>query len=480
MSKGATVGIKPLNNFDRGSASTTLTSARVAVCYVAVICLSGIAGVVAYMLSSSPASLLLACLSPLIFVHWFVAIRPYGFLTPDGLFSVSQVLMVVGTLQLVNFLDPIERQYSHVVVLGASAYFGASLVVHWIENRGKAQERHQYQVTICRPDRTLLSLLAFSLCIVIGYCIAVGYSAFYIGFKGQIEGVEADVATLRLNSYAGTRYLFPGYVNQFKNVILPGLSVVFVTWAWSSSQRQLSMKLLSAICIVLSVAGLLWTGQRGAFVAFTITTIVYLVLLNCGRMTRSIVLVLLISLPPMLAATVVLGRGDSASGGIVERFINDNQASGIAGFRYTANLPTQWGYEWWQSIVGLSPTNRGSTLAGEIFATLYGSTRGTSPPSLWGSVHYNFDTLGVLIIAVVLGLVAQVWTSRWLRRRVYNSLELMGLAGAAVTFGTWIADGPIALFNAGIVAYLFLWKLGRGRRDVGLSLSTSNNGLANR
>ena len=52
-----------------------------------------------------------------------------------------------------------------------------------------------------------------------------------IGLRAQLSGQsDADITTLRLNSYSGSQYFAPGYVNQFKNVLLPALVVIVITY----------------------------------------------------------------------------------------------------------------------------------------------------------------------------------------------------------------------------------------------------------
>ncbi|MEV8508787.1 O-antigen polymerase [Actinoplanes sp. NPDC051475] len=411
----------------------------------------------ATQLASVHGIVLTAVLAPLAVTHYFIAVRRNGLLSPDGLFFAAQLVMAVGTFQLADLTSPVDSEYSTIVALACSAYTATSLLTYLAETRGKRTEP-RYDVHVLAPTGSIKIGLAVSVLVVAAYFQAVGYSAFFVGLQGQLDGQKADVASLRLDSYAGGRYLFPGYVNQFKNAILPGLSLVFTTWA--TSRRGLLVRLLSWALLALSAVGLMWTGQRGAFVSFVLTATLYAVLYNRKRLSRWMLIIPLIGFPLLLLATTVLARGDSATEGITARVLNDNQLSGLAAFRYTEPQPTQWGAEWGQALMGVLPGNRGSTLSGEVFATLYGSTRGTSPPSLWGSVHYNFGLFGVLTLAVVLGVVVQLWTCRSLRGERYNTLQLAGFAGATVSFGTWIADGPTTLLNVGLVAYALLWWWG--------------------
>ncbi|MFI5834017.1 O-antigen polymerase [Micromonospora sp. NPDC051300] len=405
-------------------------------------------------------------------VHYLVAVRHYGLLTPDGLFVCTQLLMVFGTAKLVDASSPVDVTYLQLITAAVMVYMVASGVTYLAlrtqggQPRADRPARRAYRVEVLRPTWRIVLPAVVALALVLLYFQAVGYSAFLEGLRGQLAGDPKDMATLRLDSYAGDTYLFPGYANQFKNVIFPGLVVVILTWVFTRS--GLRARLAGVALAGVAVFGLLGNGQRGAFFLFLITLAVYVLLVNRRRMSRWALLLPAMGIPFALLATYALGRGTRGSdsqlaavtGDLYRRFFNDNQLSGLAGFRYTHPLPVQNGADWLQSLLGVLPGNRGSTLANEIFATLYVSTMGTSPPSLWGSVHYNFGTLGVLAFAAALGFGLQMLTFQALRRPSYNTLELLGYAGVTATVGTWAVAGPDALLNLGLVAYLGLWWWG--------------------
>ena len=64
---------------------------------------------------------------------------------------------------------------------------------------------------------------------------------------------------MRLDSYGAGAYLFPGYVNQFKNVILPALAIVVVHYLFGIGYRYRVM--VSVVLIGLALLGLLGTGN---------------------------------------------------------------------------------------------------------------------------------------------------------------------------------------------------------------------------
>ena len=124
--------------------------------------------------------------------------------------------------------------------------------------------------------------------------------------------------------------------------------------------------------------------------------VVYLYFLDRWHFRRRFTVVALFAVVVTTIATLSLGRSAkqfSDADGLLKklgtllaelwsRILESNQGSGIAGFRYTYGLPTQWGQEWLNSLLSLAPgsfKHRGPILDNYIFASLYGGIRGTSP-----------------------------------------------------------------------------------------------------
>ncbi|MFD6612539.1 O-antigen polymerase [Micromonospora chalcea] len=416
--------------------------------------------------------LLLVAVVLLAVLHYVVAVRTYGLLTPDGLFVVSQLLMALGTVQLVDPDSTTETFYGRLVLGAVAVYLLVSMVTFMCLRASrrsvprKVGDRAPYTFRLVRPTASVLVVTALSMAATAAYFAAVGYSAFVVGLRGVLTGQTENVSTLRLQSYAGEDYFFPGYANQFRNVLLPSLAVVLAVWFFN--RRGLAGRVFALFPLGLATLALIGTGQRGAFFLFLLTLVVYSFLAVGRAMSRWVLLVPVLGAPVVFVATQVLGRSGDANGHPVtaaarelyRRFMEDNQLSGLAAFNYTSQLPVRNGGEWLRSLSGILPGDRGSSLANEVFATLYGSTVGTSPPSLWGSIHHNFGTVGVLVGAAALALLLQKITFNGLRRPSYNSLELMGYAGMTVVLGTWAVGGPETLLNTGLVAYLALWYWG--------------------
>ena len=386
----------------------------------------------------------------------------------DVLFVTFNSIALLGTAIMVNAENEVERTYFWVVfslTVTAVIVIGA-LRLAWPKHPGPLRS-----AAITPASAGLLMLYGFAAFVSVGYFAAVGHITLVEAFRST---GPYDAATARLESYAGTTYFFPGYVNQFKNAVLPIVTTALVHHMFVKRMPgRWPVSLAMGAFAFVMVAG---TGQRGAMV---LSVLVLLSGLLLGRVLRGRILVgsLAAFFGLFALQTVVLQRqaadlaGTSGPLGQVLVFIEalwsrvvlENPQSGIAGFHYTETLPTAWGSEWVADLRGLLPGQRGSDLSNKIFETLYGSTRGTSPPSIWGDLHYNFGLVGSFVMTVLIA-VAMVWvgfvTIATLRKDPsVTLLRVLAASGAAVTAGSWIAGSPVSLLNQGFLAYLAIFIL---------------------
>lgn len=420
--------------------------------------------------------LTIAIIIPL-WLYYIVVIRYSGFLTTEALFVYCQALMIAGTAPLLEPDRAADRMHAYILLYALIAFCIASALISLNHRESgvpggaiKVRKRAQgHLIAIARPSVGVYFVVALSVFIIVAYFTTVGYSAFLLGVQNLLFTTENDIATLRLDSYGGSRYLFPGYVNQFKNALLPALTLVVVVYM-ASQRRSVPLRV---VLILLSIFGLIGTGQRGALVVFVVTVCVYFYWQDRARFGKRFYKIIGLGLPIMIFATAALGRSSPIAGGgpvgsvlvylgeLKGRLLLSNQVSSVTGFRYVYEQPVQYGHEWYLSFVGLFPGNAGSDLSNRIFMQLYGSLRGTSPPSLWGSVYHNFGLVGILIAPIVLALIMAPITRYLVNQRSANTMQLIGVAGVATVLATWVAGSPTYLFNSGIAVYIFLWWWGK-------------------
>lgn len=405
--------------------------------------------------------------------YWLIVMKKGGRLTADGLFVAGQTLMAVGSLSLLREEHQADRLYSFFLAYTLVVFIIVSSILR-LSLREVGSARELAEPRDLKPSLAFWTLLILSVVVVVLYYRAVGYSAFIRGLQAQFGGTSEDIAGLRLESYSGSRYLFPGYVNQVKNVLLPGLVILAISY-WHGRGVLQRRKFVATGLVLIVLYGLLGTAQRGAFVAAALTLLVYLYLRNRGRFGRGATALGLLTIVLLITSTVALGRsgadlpseptvaarGSAAAGEIVERFMLVNQGAGVVGFRYIYTYTeVQGGREWLRSLSGLLPGQGGSDLATRIFAYRYGSDRGTSPPAIWGSIYHNFGVGGVLVAPAVLAILLVGVTRAAFKRREKSSMEILGISGVFVTFGLWVAGSPIFLLNSGLLVYLAFWLVG--------------------
>ena len=399
--------------------------------------------------------------------------RRFGRLSGVSLFLYAQTAMAFGTIPLLDPHLESDRMHCAVIVLTYFAYVITTVVASLLAGRF-APRTTPPEVDVFHPGLGTWCLLLLSAGISVLYFSAIGYVAFVESLRGALSNSPVDAATLRLESYTGSRYLFPGYVNQFKNSLLPALVAVVIPSLFA--RRVPGRVLITGSLVLLSTFLLLGTGQRGAFVTFLLVTIVYLSIAYRSRFRAIALWIGAAGTLFFFLATIASGRAAAElqaaaspldklavlTKQLVYRILGSNQESSVAGFRYIYDRPVQYGRDWAESFLGLLPGVRGSDLDNHIFATLYGgSLRGTSPPSIWGSSYYNFGLLGSVVLAVVLALVLLKVAQLGSRVRRMSTLQAVGLAGMHVVLGTWIAGTPTYLLNFGLGVYLLLWLWGR-------------------
>lgn len=428
-------------------------------------------------------------------LHYLVATRRYGLFGADSLFMLMQWLMVIGTIPRLVPTQPLDADYAYVVAVPTCIYGISSILLALMQPHDPTRYPASVQVEATPLRPTIVGLFILSAAIVLAYFTAVGYNTFLIGLQSLLSGggASGDVATMRLDSYSGDSYFAPGYVNQFKNAILPVLTIA-IAHSLFAKKHPLRVTFTMVAGTFAGIA-LLGTGQRSAFVVAVAICASALYRVNRQKFRRLAPPLAAAAFAVLAVSTLVLGRGqaeiesapDATSKGIVlantitDRFTRINQESGIHAHWYTSQLPPAKGREWAQDISGVLPTSSGSDLANQVYESIYGVDTGTEPPSLWGSINYNFGWPGLILMPPIFAILFQRAT-RWANQGVpVNMLDLISRSGVCVVLGTWIMSGPSYLLNYGLIAFLGLAYIarrpGRGRLPA-VSTSPSINALS--
>jgi oligosaccharide repeat unit polymerase len=213
--------------------------------------------------------------------------------------------------------------------------------------------------------------------------------------------------------------------------------------------------------IPVSIIMLLGTGQRGAFLTAIAIAIISM---SMSLSKRKKIIMLIIAVPIMLMGYIVnsyaSGRIEkdlattSIFSDMIERVALSNQVSGIAGFELVHRRYYTTQSEWTEELLNILPGRTEKKLASNtalVFSMLFGSTRGTAPLSLWGSIYNSFKFPGIVVVPFLLGISYALIYHRFLKGRDSLFRRLLWTA-VAFNCGTWIAGGPMHLFNSGVIA----------------------------
>ncbi len=402
-------------------------------------------------------------------------------LNPVALFLLSQMLMFVGTLPLLDPIFEADRVHLWVMTITQVLFITGALVARAIDRRdsgaGVASTPKQWwaQPLVCEYGRefdiVLLVVAVVSVAATVTYYVMVGYNVFVMSVESYLKTGSAleDAGDLRKNMYNGDAYFAPGYFNQFKNVLLPIVTVLYlVRYALLRRRRDFWFGLvLVPICIV----GLLGTGQRGAMALAFVFAGVFGWATLPQRTRRLVILPLALGgLFLFAVSTLFLGRSatrvDSAEdvfailNEMFDRVFWGNQFASLWGFRYIYHASNPgFGSDWLAEICSLLPRPIRpaieSSLNVDIFEVMFHDREGTAPPSLWGSVWYNFGRFGVVAVPLMLGALYQrVQVS--LFRRPKSLGRILTYTAICVYLGLWGAGGPLVLANNGLLTALLL------------------------
>lgn len=386
-----------------------------------------------------------------------------------------QLISFVGTVTVLNFSNTIDVTYFFIYVVGVLSYILGlyvggiifpvtnSTVSRWKSNPFLVEGASTYTLNI-------FSFLILSSIVCGLYFYAVGYNVFLLGISELFSQgkITQDISTLRLASYNSQLtgdYFYPGYVNQFKDTLFP--LCIFYLWGrqglFPNNNINNSPKIFLWAFTLISLISILGTGQRGAFVLVLIMGGAFILTILPKKRKKKVVLFGgTIMLSFFMISTFINGRTGSDEftltgvlQAIWERIFSDNQWSAAIGFRELIyKSPIQWGGEWLEAFYGLAPGHPGSMLANDIGQFIYGGY-GTSPPSNFGSIYYNFGWIGIVIFPFFFSLLMRYLYQRFYKKPKFLFRVLIYISGF-VLMGTWLAGNPIEyFFNAGLIAIIF-------------------------
>jgi oligosaccharide repeat unit polymerase len=255
--------------------------------------------------------------------------------------------------------------------------------------------------------------------------LAALYQFIFVGDSG------VSVMGLRTGFASGEGgYMAPGYIKQFRDVLLP-LFALLVVFSIRRTRRRF---LLTIGCIVPLVATLMISsGERAPVLMFLIGTI-YTALLSVrmGINERRTILA------PILFIALVGGAAFSAlTSSFTNRGYEDASTSMILADRVITRVPEEnvlgvsvWekgapypGAGWISELGSVLPWGKTQALSSQIHEELGGGPKGNSVLGMWVDVFYNFGWMLGVPVSLLLG-VAMALFNHWVNlRRVHSPIS---------------------------------------------------------
>lgn len=397
----------------------------------------------------------------LILLYFFVAayfllinFRRHG-ITPPVIFVGMQFVMFLGITKYVDFSVAADRRLLTIYFSALFFFSAGTALMNLVVSPRRQRARAAYDPFPSRNQniRSII-LICVSVVVCLWFFYQRGYNVFLFTLRSLMGGTVANVGDMRS---AYTQMSGVGYVGQFRTIVLPLLTMLFMF-----GQRGAFLRRIGYLLLPVTTVFLLGTGQRGAFFVVVVIGALYSVMLGryTERKVRRTTAVLLLGAAILLFAimTVFNGRvantenlATGALDAIMRRFFDDNQQVAVIAFRYIDGLPTVWGKDWFNMMKDVLPgKNQYLSLDYVVFRIMYGSTRGTAPPCIWASAWYNWNVFGVTAFPAVLGFVYQGVYWRF-KRGSTTAIRLLLYTALFYLLGQWIVGGPVFLFNNGVI-----------------------------
>ena len=360
-----------------------------------------------------------------------------------------QMIMMVGILSYADFSLETDRMLIIIYTIAQIMFIIGtefSRKIFCIKPHKIQIEPRELLTSIQKNRIWLMIIVSILACVYLFY--KAGNNVFIMIIKSLLSGSTTNITDNRLynNSVVGV-----GYIYQFRVIILPMLTAYLVT-AGIGVQKKVAYAIFPLMLVFI-----LGTGQRGGFVMFALIWITAMILISKNyntKLPKKIIVISFLFLAIFALLTVFNGRTEktgSISSAIAARILGDNQQCAVIGFRYIYTQPIQLGKDLLLSLSDILPgKNEYLQLSYIIFGIMYGTTRGTAPPCIWGSVYYNWGIFGIIVFPLIMGIAYHYIYYR-LYRRPLTKLRIIIYSGMFITLGMWIADTPLVLFNQGFV-----------------------------
>ncbi len=384
----------------------------------------------------------------------------YKRVNPVFWFIGFQWLMATGTFALADFTQRADRFYAFLFFVALGSYVATAWYFWTVFGMGRVcRQFWNKPIKLDTPPAHwgAWAVLIVSVLVTTAYYRAVGGNILL----NLLSGTKIDdYSSARLATYSGDTYFAPGYVNQFKNVLLPLTVSIVAGWAWLRRSR-----LALYTVVVLGGGGatlaLLGTGQR-AYLMFAYAALLFGVSSVKSLKLRSIaipslgVFVLFAFLTSFYQARN-LENADNPITALVlksfERFFVVEQTGALGAFRYLYTQESVYFSEWADQIRGVIPGMHGSTLQHDLFALVHGTDRGTEAYAILAGFYYNGGVVAVPACFGLLAVAHGLLYRRFLlgKRTIYRSFTYAALF---LYLSIFVSGGLDTLINNGVLTFI--------------------------
>ena len=391
-------------------------------------------------------------ISALCFAYFFKREK----ITPVTIFVISQALFFAGFIKFLNLRSQEDYKIVLIYLIGLASFCAGSLfdrLMHPTRVSSKcfvSKPISKYSLTIS------LAIVLASFLLFVFFCYRTRLATIRIMLDNLLGRANSDITESRLASYEvpGTAIIY-----AFRIALLPTITIALI-------RKENRIPFFAKVILTLFMVFFsLITGQRGGFVYVMLMWILsYLIPIfskpkdsAIKKQRKNIIVIIFAMVVVFFFMSLINGRvSGSLFGELFSRFFNDNQRTAYYGFHYIFENGTCWGRNYYEEAINvIVPGDKYLPLSKIIFEIMYGSTRGTAPVCLWGSVFYNFSWIGVVIFGFIYGVLCH-YIGFVFYNKQSNSLRLVIYSYMFIDLGMLMAGGPFQLFNNGFVPLLIL------------------------
>jgi len=370
--------------------------------------------------------------------------------------------MAIGSIYLADLNNDSDWFYIQLFFIAKATYL-VSAAALW-SLRGDRSVWQRFWGKAIKDDKpyskfNLVFLVILSVLITAVYYYMVGYNLFY----NMVLFFDVDdFSSMRLAMYSGDRYFAAGYVNQFKNVLLPvGISII-AGWYWFGGHRKRFLMTVVVGSIIL-VFALLGTGQR-AFLVYSTGALLFGISALKGLRFRTVALLVSVIFPLFIfttafykvdslidAPSVLMGSVEKS----LERLFVTEQEGALGAFRYLYDQEIVYFDEWKDQVLGLLPNHSGSMLQHELSFLVHETTRGTEGYATIAGFYHNGGVITVIICFFLMAVCHSMIYYRFLRGE-RTILRAFTYGALFFYLSIFASGGPSTLINNGAVTLVFL------------------------